>query len=201
MIPLFHDFSGKRVVIFGGGSVAARKAALFATEAEVVVHSLTFDDRFAELDCKCNRTAVDGEFVTTTAADAFLVIPATDDAALNAAIAERAADAGALVNRVDEAGETVTPSVVSGEHVTVGISTGGRSPAVSKHLRQRLEPEIEAVDRMVPLQADLREAADDLSEAARREFLWDVLEDDRVRELLEAGKDEQARELAMEHRP
>ena len=201
MIPLFHDFTGKRVVIFGGGSVAARKAALFASEAEVVVHSLTFEDRFTEIDCRCNRTAVDGELAATTAADAFLVIPATDDAVLNEEIADRAHAAGTLVNRVDEAGETVTPSVVSGEHVTVGISTGGRSPAVSKHLRQRIEPEIDAVDRMVDLQADLRQEADDLSEAARREFLWAVLEDERVRDALEAGNDERARELAMEHRP
>jgi precorrin-2 dehydrogenase/sirohydrochlorin ferrochelatase len=201
MIPLFHDFSGKRVVIFGGGSVAARKAALFATEGEVIVHSLSFDDRFAEIDCRCNRTAVDGDLAAAAAAEAFLVIPATDDSDLNAEIADRARAAGTLVNRVDEAGETVTPSVVSGEHVTVGISTGGRSPAVSKHLRRQIEREIEAVDPMVELQADLREAADDLSEAARREFLWDVLEDERIRDALDAGADERARELALEHRP
>mgnify|MGYP000479891413 CR=1 FL=1 len=201
MIPLFHDFTGKRVVIFGGGPVAARKAALFATEAAVVVHSLSFEDRFAEIDCRRNRTAVDGDLAAAAAAEAFLVIPATDDSDLNAEIADRARAAGALVNRVDEAGETVTPSVVSGEHVTVGISTGGQSPAVSKHLRRHIEREIQAVDPMVELQADLRQQTDDLSEAARREFLWSVLEDEEIRAALDAGADERARDLAMEYRP
>ena len=37
MIPLIIDFSGKRVVIFGGGEVGARKAAYFCEETEVTV--------------------------------------------------------------------------------------------------------------------------------------------------------------------
>ena len=42
MIPLFVDCSGRRVVIFGGGAVAARKAAYFADEARVLVVSRSF---------------------------------------------------------------------------------------------------------------------------------------------------------------
>lgn len=201
MIPLFHDFTDRQVVIFGGGTVAARKAALFAREAEVVVFSPAFHDRFDGIDCRCERVRVDEERAAEAAQEAFLVIPATDDSALNRRIADRATDAGVLVNPVDEAGRTVTPSVVAGDHVTVGISTGGHSPAVSKYLRRRLEEEIEAIDPMVELQADLREAAADLDPSARREFLWAVLEDERIRARLERGQDERARELAMEYYP
>ncbi|AOW80999.1 precorrin-2 dehydrogenase / sirohydrochlorin ferrochelatase [Halodesulfurarchaeum formicicum] len=201
MIPLFHDFSDRRVVIFGGGTVAARKAALFATEAEVVVPSLAFHERFSEIDCRLHRTQIDGDLAAWYADDAFLVIPATDDAELNDRIAARAAEQGALVNRVDEAGRTITPSVIAGDNLTVGIATGGGSPAVSKYLRQQLEAEFETLDPMVELQSELRERAEDLPSAARREFLWDVLEDDRIHETLEAGKFEQARTLAMEHHP
>jgi precorrin-2 dehydrogenase/sirohydrochlorin ferrochelatase len=39
MIPLFVDCAGKRIVIFGGGDVASRKAAFFSGEAEVLVVS------------------------------------------------------------------------------------------------------------------------------------------------------------------
>ena len=42
MIPLFVECAGKRVVIFGGGEVAARKAGHFAREADVLVVSRTF---------------------------------------------------------------------------------------------------------------------------------------------------------------
>lgn len=201
MIPLFHDLRDERVVIFGGGPVAARKAALFATEAAVLVLSREFDDRFEDIDCQKRRTEVTPAIAKEVVSEAFLVIPATDDSELNAEIAARAQAAGALVNRVDEAGSTVTPSVVSGENVTVGISTGGASPAVSKYLRQRLEAEIEAVDAMVPLQAELRQETADLSADARREFLRDVLEDDRIRTALREDDLDRARQLAAAHRP
>ena len=42
MIPLFVECTGKQVVIFGGGEVAARKAGHFAQEAEVLMVSRTF---------------------------------------------------------------------------------------------------------------------------------------------------------------
>jgi hypothetical protein len=39
MIPLLHDFTGATVLVFGGGTVGARKARRFASEADVVVVS------------------------------------------------------------------------------------------------------------------------------------------------------------------
>ena len=43
MIPLVHDFTGRTVLVFGGGAVGARKARRFASEASVVVVSPAFD--------------------------------------------------------------------------------------------------------------------------------------------------------------
>jgi precorrin-2 dehydrogenase/sirohydrochlorin ferrochelatase len=201
MIPLFHDLEGERVVIYGGGPVAARKADLFSAEAFVEVRSREFVDRFGGIDCEQVRTAIDPGAAASVLEGAFLAIPATDDASLNDRLAESAREAGTLVNRVDRAGDTVTPSVVAGENVTVGISTGGASPAVCKYLRRRLEDEIAAVDRMVDLQADLRTETEDLADTERREFLWSVLEDETVRSALAEGDWDRARDLAAEHRP
>jgi precorrin-2 dehydrogenase/sirohydrochlorin ferrochelatase len=201
MIPLFHDFRDKQVVIFGGGDVAARKAALFAAEAEVIVVSRDFSPGFDGTDCRLIEAEIEPADVAEYVAEAFLVVPATDDPDLNAAIADRARTAGALVNPVDEPGETVTPSVIASEHVTVGISTAGASPAVSKYLRRRLEAEIESIDPMVALQAELRDDATDLGETTRREFLWDVLGDEGIRTALANGDWDRARQLAEAHRP
>ena len=49
MIPLFIDCSGRRVVIFGGGAVAARKAAYFVQEARVLVVSRSFVQKLETL--------------------------------------------------------------------------------------------------------------------------------------------------------
>ena len=49
MIPLFVDCSGKRIVIFGGGEVASRKAAYFSGQADVLVVSRSFSHKMSIL--------------------------------------------------------------------------------------------------------------------------------------------------------
>ncbi|WP_255359166.1 NAD(P)-dependent oxidoreductase [Haladaptatus sp. R4] len=50
MIPLFHDFRGERVLVFGGGRVGYRKTRRFAREATVVVVGAEFDEEFRAFD-------------------------------------------------------------------------------------------------------------------------------------------------------
>lgn len=235
VIALFHDLSGKRVVIVGGGDVALRKARRFAREAQVTVASPTFREGFADLSCELIRESVTEDTAGARFEGAFLVVPATDDATLNARLAAIARRAGCLVNRVDRAaigddglggegsdatgaghersderdagagiggeepGDVIVPSTIHTEEVTVAIATGGSSPAVSRYLRQQLEPVLEGIDPMVRLQRDLRaqlkrtiDASDD-----RRERLRSVLEDEEIRRAL-AADEQQGRALARE---
>lgn len=46
MLPVFLDLSGKRIVVFGGGEVGFRKASYFEEEADVMVVSRTFCNKF-----------------------------------------------------------------------------------------------------------------------------------------------------------
>ena len=201
MLPLFHDFEGRQVVIVGGGSVALRKARTFTEEADVTVLAPEFVDGFGDLECTLEERKLEADEAPEVVADAALVVPATDDRGLNDALEEAAREAGCPVNRVDRRGDVVTPSRAESDEVTIAISTGGSSPAMSKYLRQQIEPLLERADPMVALQAELREelqAADELPTAKRREALWAVLEDDRTWELLEAGRQEDARTRAWE---
>ena len=201
MLPLFHDFEGRRVVIVGGGSVALRKVRTFAREADVTVIAPEFADGFADLECTLKRRELKRDDAPEVVADAYLVVPATDDGDLNDALAEAAREAGCLVNRVDERGDVVTPSRAESDRVTVAISTDGASPAMSKYLRKQIEPLLERADPMVALQAELREelqSADQLPPSKRREALWAVLEDEGVWEFLEDGREDDARERAWE---
>ncbi|MFO7833509.1 MAG: bifunctional precorrin-2 dehydrogenase/sirohydrochlorin ferrochelatase [Halohasta sp.] len=166
MIPLYHDFSGARVLVFGGGPVGARKARRFAREADVVTVSPAFVDGFDEPAL----AAVDRVRAAPDPADAVdwvdrvdpaLVVAATDDSALNRAAAEAARDYGALVNRADQSGErdvdsVVVPATVRDDPVSVAISTGGESPALARYLRQRIESEIEDAGAMAALSGRLR---------------------------------------------
>lgn len=163
MIPLLHDFSGATVLIFGGGSVGARKARRFAREARVIVLSPSFKGEFG--DAELVRAAPDEGDASRwiERADPALVVAATDDAELNAAIEAAARDAGALVNRADERGardpgSVVVPATVRSDPVVIAIATGGASPALSKHLRCRIESELDelpAAGEMAELTAEV----------------------------------------------
>lgn len=198
MIPLYHDFSDATVLVFGGGSVGARKAKRFAAEAKVVVVSPTFDDRFDADDFP----AVDRIQAAPSIEDVpewfdrvepALVVAATDDGDLNAAVADVAAERDVLVNQTDHAGDravgsVVVPATVEDDPVSVAISTGGQSPALSRYLRQQIEAEIENAGAMAELTGQLRE---DLKAsqppAERREAIREVVRSPSVWKALHSG--------------
>ncbi|MBX0294778.1 precorrin-2 dehydrogenase/sirohydrochlorin ferrochelatase family protein [Haloarcula nitratireducens] len=205
MIPLLHDFEGETVLIFGGGPVGARKARRFAAEATVVVVSPDFADR--EFGGAQRVRAVPDadavrEWVERT--DPALVVAATDDAALNDAAEAAARERNALVNRADDHGEqsvgnVVVPATVRDDPVTLAVATGGRSPALSKHLRERFEAEFSGVGEMAELTGDLREElkAAGVPPAERREAVRAVVGDDTVWKALDSGRSK-ARQVARD---
>lgn len=174
MIPLFHDFSGSTVVVFGGGAVGARKARRFVREAYVIVVSPAFTDlEFGGAE----RVQAAPEPADLSAwferAGPAIVVAATDDAELNDAIEREARERGILVNRADERGgrdpgSVVVPATVREDPVVVAISTGGASPALSKRLRKRIEPELDGAGEMADLTAELRGELRSLPPESRR---------------------------------
>ena len=77
MIPLFVDCSGKRIVIFGGGEVASRKAAYFSREADVLVVSRSFSPKMSALPVEqkvLDVSTVPDEEIAGIINQAFLVI-------------------------------------------------------------------------------------------------------------------------------
>lgn len=72
---------------------------------------------------------------------AWMAIAATDDPEVNAKVAAEAEARGILVNVVDDAARCnfIAPSVLRRGEVTIAISTGGKSPALARKLRETLE--------------------------------------------------------------
>ena len=208
MIPLYHDFAGETVLVFGGGAVGARKAARFADEARVVVASPAFDDRLVDLadggdsDVELVRVAPDadavGEWIDRVGP--VLVVAATDDAAVNAAAEAAALDAGLLVNRTDVstadrsgprgARSVVVPATVDDDPVRVALSTGGASPALAKALRERIEAEIDGAGAMAELSGELRAELRErgVDPEARREAIRRVVRSEGVWKGLQKGR-------------
>ena len=203
MIPLYHDFTGETVLVFGGGPVGARKARRFAEEARVVVVSPAFADREFG-DAELVREAPDAAGVREWIARAgpALVVAATDDADLNDVAAAAASEAGVLVNRADRSGgdrdpeSVVVPATVEDGSVSVAISTGGASPALAKHLREQVAADIAGAGAMADLTAELR--ADlktrDMTATERRDAVRAVVRSPSVWKGLRRGESNGRRE-------
>lgn len=197
MIPLLHDFEGETVLVFGGGDVGARKARRFAREARVVVVSPEFSRPTGEYGGAERVRAVPGpEDVPGwfDRADPALVVAATDDAAVNDAVERAARERGVLVNRADRAGgrdpgSVVVPATVRDDPVVVAVATGGASPALSAHLRERVEAELADAGAMADLTADLRGDlnARGVAPERRREAVRAVVKSGRVWKALGDG--------------
>lgn len=198
--PLFIDFSGKKVVVFGGGKVGERKAAYFAG-AQVTVISQSFTAGLeARKDVSLARRTVMAEDVPVLIEGAFLVVAATGDEALDAAIVRAAGAAGILANAVDGGSEVILPAKIERGEITVAVSTGGRSPAMARFVRQRLEESLgDELSDMVRLQAELRELLKEKvrSQDQRERMLRKVLEDRAIWAALNTSY-ENAKHLAIE---
>ena len=183
MIPLFVDCSGKRIVIFGGGEVASRKAAYFSGEADVLVVSRSFSHKMSLLPVErqmLEAGRVSDEELNGIIDRAFLVIGALSDPVQNNRIKNLCIAREILFNNADgEAGNVIIPSVTGGENFTLAISTKGNSPAVSRFIREHLETRFPALDDMIALQRDLRAQLKhtEPSQSRRNAILWEVLND------------------------
>lgn len=140
--PVTLRLAGARVLVVGGGEVAARKVRLLlraAPRIELVAHELN-----AELEALVAQAAVchlGTEFDAAQVQGCRLVIAATDDAAFNRRVAAAADAANVPVNVVDdpEPSSFITPSLIDRAPVLVAISTGGAAPVLARRLRERIE--------------------------------------------------------------
>lgn len=186
MVPLMIDFSGKPVIIFGGGEVGARKALYFCHDANVTVISRSFSEKFAEIPVKrvaMNLSTMNEPDLAGLVRGAFLVIGATPDMALNDRIGRICSGQGVLFNNAEGTkGDVILPSKIDGNHYLIAISTEGESPGVSRYVREHISATLPNLDGMIELQGRLREALKrrEPDQSRRSRLLRDVILDQDV---------------------
>src|SRR5690606_23701259 len=181
LFPLFLDLRGRRVLVVGGGGVAARKVdALLEAGAAVAVVAPALDAELAALARGKRIVHLGAAFDPTQLDDAWLAIAATDDPAANRAVAEAAQARRIWANVVDDAGLATAqlPARVQRGPLQVAISSGGGSPMLARHLREKLEAELDdalgaLAQLFIELRGRIRERLPDLP--ARRRFFERVL--------------------------
>lgn len=140
--PVFLNLSGKRCVVIGGGQVALRKVrALLEHRASVDVISPELCSELGQLAEREEVRVFNREYRTGDLKGALIAIAATDYSETNLKVAEEAQRNAVLVNVVDDAANSdfITPAYVRRGDVAIAISTSGRSPALARKIRTRLE--------------------------------------------------------------
>jgi len=208
LLPLYMDLRSRPVVIFGGGRVAQRKAALFSQHAPVTVVSKDFTATLEDMAEAGQIKLVYADLSQGCDVDcylngAFMAIPATSNPEVNRSIEEQASMHGMLVNRVDGIGDVVVPSIIRRGPVTIAISSMGTSPALSKYIRIKLERDLtEDYSEMARLLGEMRQYLKRTvpQQRTRADILWEILSDQEVWHLLHESY-EKAYMRAREHAP
>jgi len=206
---LDFKFDGKYVVMVGGGSEAYKKVLTFLDAgSRVLVVSRNFSAELKELEkakkiCLIRREIKDGEaFVKDLNPKPDLLAVATSDHLLNAALANRAKALGLMVYVADNPAisDFILPAVARIGDVRIAVSTEGKSPAMAKKLRQRIEDLITQEDLLqIKLQermrAVLKECVED--QKIRKKVLYEIMEDEKIKILLLTGKFNEAEKAAL----
>lgn len=122
-LPILLDLHGHRVVIVGGGTVAARRARTFTEAgAEVVVIAPTVAPELSSVPVELLRR----RYQPGDLSEAWLAVTATDDPSVNAAVAEEAAGRRIFCVRADDAaaGTARVPAILRNGELTVSVNAG-----------------------------------------------------------------------------
>lgn len=142
--PMFIDLTQKKILVVGGGAIAARRVnTLVKSGASPVIVAKAFTDVFrSETDFEAIKTkCIEREYVGSDLDECEIAIIATDDHELNKKIAAECRERGIMKNVSTD--QTLCdfffPSVVMTDEVVVGICSGGTSPSVTKKTRIKIE--------------------------------------------------------------
>jgi len=139
--PVVLRLSGKRVLVVGGGAVAARKVeGLLASGAAVTVVAPVVVAELRDAAARGEVEIVERSYRPGDLEGAWLVLTATDDDTTQQQVFDDAEAAGIWVNAADDPQRCsfFLPAVHRREPVLVAVSTQGTSPALAAWLRDRV---------------------------------------------------------------
>jgi precorrin-2 dehydrogenase/sirohydrochlorin ferrochelatase len=201
--PVTLDVEGKRAVVVGAEAVAAGKPdALLAAGADVTIVAEGPANALERLE-RAGARVIRRPFEPADLEGAFVCVASSGDARERVSIHAAARAWGALVNVMDdpEHCDWAAAAIVARGDLSIAVSTGGRSPALARRLREELEerfgPEWEQILDVVG-EARRRTLAElpNLEERIRR---WsEALDVEELERLVRAGRSEEARAALVE---
>jgi siroheme synthase-like protein len=139
--PIYLDIEDRPVLIIGGGEVCTRKAeTMLKYGGRVTIVSPAFTDELEQWAGSGQLVLRRKRYDETDLDGAAIVIASTDDPCVNARIARDCRRRRIPVNVVDVTHlcEFIVPAIIESGSIQIAISTGGKSPALARTLKEDL---------------------------------------------------------------
>ncbi len=142
--PIYLDLRDRKCLVAGAGKVGTRKIAGLAqsSPAEIlVVEPEPVEELLQLIESSAIMRLARRDFEPADLEDRFLVIASTGDAEVNRQISRLCKEKNILCNIVDqpELSSFIVPAQFRRGQLSLAVSTQGSSPALARHVRERLE--------------------------------------------------------------
>ncbi len=197
--PIYLDIEDRNVVIIGGGNVCARKAeTMMKYGARVTVISPEFTEEIERWGAEERLALKRKSYDESDLEGAHIVIASTDVQRVNEKIAADCRRRRIPVNVVDVTPlcEFIVPAIIESGSIQIAVSTGGKSPAIARTLKEDLQrmigPEYAEVNDVL---ATLRDGAKaTLPTDVDRKRFFDGIIGRGILEMLRSGRRREAYE-------
>lgn len=192
--PIMIDIENKPCLIIGGGKVAYRKVnELLRYNAKINLISKGINEDVQKLIDEKKINYLGKAYNSALLEKACLVIAATNDKELNKKVIEDCDKMNILVNSVDSPKESsfIQPSKIRKGDITISVSTGGKSPILSKIIRDKVDELIkDSYSGYLEILGEFRlKALNEISnEEERRNFFSQITSEEYLRLFEEYGK-------------
>jgi len=205
------NLKGNLVIVVGGGAEGLKKInSLLTQDCRILVIS---DKINPQLSHYIKKNKIEFKKVKLKNASflgnykPFLVMATTDDKELNRKIVQKAKKMKCYVYASDdpEVSDFSHPSVINiQDAVQIAISTKGRSPIMSRKIKNQAEKVFKKIIKkediyQIKLQQIVRNAAKKNipTQNERKKFLYSVLKDSKIKQLIKDEKLKKAQDRAM----
>ena len=195
--PLYLEMNEKKVLIVGSGEVGSRRCERFLDAgATVIIIGDHIKSNLVDLGAIVKPKVELNHWVKW----ADVVVTASGDHEINSRVGEMSGEK--LLNRADNPndGNLIVPSSFFIGDVQICIFTGGKSPLMSKELRKKIQNVIKPEDiYRLELQFFARNILKDRVgvQKTRKKYLYNILEDPEINDLLNKGKLESAKTCVL----
>ena len=205
------NLKGNLVIVVGGGQEGLKKInSLLTQDCKILLIS---DKTNQQISNYVRQKKITFKKMKLKGADflskykPFMVMATTDDKELNRKIVEKAKQMRCYAYAADDpsVSDFSHPSAINIEDtVQIAISTGGRSPAMARKIRMQAEKVFKKIIKkediyQIKLQEIARTAAKSrlATPIERKKFLYSVLNDNQVKQLIKEGNFKKAQERVM----